>query len=174
MWLFLIPAVLLDARNRRTDVKRFGPPSTHVSCALVLVSCALVLLNVFLFAATATGQLAPNPSPVNSGSVVIGNTVSQSVVLSNTEGSNLTISQTTVSGTGFGIGSLGLPLTLAPGQNVTLTTTFAPQSSGNLSGSVSITYSVPRNKSHGKGSPPSNSTATVSLTGTGITPGQFT
>jgi hypothetical protein len=80
-------------------VKRFGPPSTHVSCALVL-------LNVFLFAATATGQLAPNPSPVNSGSVVIGNTVSQSVVLSNTEGSNLTISQTTVSGTGFGIGSL--------------------------------------------------------------------
>ena len=155
-------------------MKRFGPPSTHVSCALVLVSCALVLLNVFLFAATATGQLAPNPSPVNSGSVVIGNTVSQSVVLSNTEGSNLTISQTTVSGTGFGIGSLGLPLTLAPGQNVTLTTTFAPQSSGNLSGSVSITYSVPRNKSHGKGSPPSNSTATVSLTGTGITPGQFT
>lgn len=148
-------------------MKRFGPPSTHVSCGLVL-------LNVFLFAATATGQLAPNPSTVNFGSVVIGNTVPQSVVLSNTGGSNLTISQTTVSGTGFGIGSLGLPLTLAPAQSVTLTTTFTPQSSGNLSGSVSIAYSVPKNKSHGKGAPPSNSTATVSLTGTGITPGQLT
>jgi hypothetical protein len=147
-------------------VKRFGPPSTHVTCGLVL-------LNVFLFAATATGQLATNPSTVNFGSVVIGNTVPQPVVLSNTGGSNLTISQTTVSGTGFGIGRLGLPLTLAPGQSVPLTTTFAPQSSGNFSGSVSITYSVPKNKSHGKGSPPSNSIATVSLTGTGITPGQL-
>lgn len=148
-------------------MKRFGPPSTHVVCGLVL-------LNVFLFAATATGQLAPNPSPVNSGGVVIGNTVSQPVVLSNTGGSNLTISQTTVSGTGFGIGNLGVPLTLAPGQSVPLPTTFAPQSSGNFSGSVLIAYSVPKNKSHGKGAPPSNGTATVSLTGTGITPGQVT
>ena len=147
-------------------MKRFGPPSTQVACGLVL-------LNVFLFAATATGQLAPNPSPVNFGSVVIGTTVPQSVVLSNTGGSNLTISQTTVSGTGFGIGSLGLPLTLAPGQSVPLTTTFAPQSSSNFSGSVSIAYSVPKNKSHGRGNPPSNSTATVSLNGTGITPGQL-
>jgi Abnormal spindle-like microcephaly-assoc'd, ASPM-SPD-2-Hydin len=147
-------------------VRRFGPPSTHVRCALVL-------LNVFLFAATATGQLATNPSTVNFGGIVIGNTVPQSVVLSNTGGSNLTISQTTVSGTGFGIGSLGLPLTLAPAQSVTLTTTFTPQSSGNLGGSVSIAYSVPKNKSHGKGAPPSNGTATVSLTGTGITPGQL-
>ncbi|MBZ5615670.1 MAG: choice-of-anchor D domain-containing protein [Acidobacteriia bacterium] len=147
-------------------MKRFGPPSTHVVCGLVL-------LNVFLFAATATGQLAPNPSPVNFGSVVIGNTASQSVVLSNTGNSNLTISQTTVSGTGFGIGNLGLPLTLAPGQSVPLATTFAPQSSGNFSGSVSIAYSVLKNKSHGKGNPPSNGTTTVSLNGTGVTPGQL-
>ena len=147
-------------------MKRFGPPSTHVSCALVL-------LNIFLFAATATGQLAPNPSPVNFGSVLIGNTVPQSVVLSNTGGSNLTISQTTVSGTGFGIGNLGLPLTLAPGQSVPLTTTFAPQSSNHFRGSVSITYSVPKNRFRRRGSLPSNSVTTVSLNGTGITAGQL-
>jgi len=148
-------------------VKCFGPPSTHVSCALVL-------LNIFLFAATAAGQLATNPSTVNSGGVVIGNTMSQPVVLSNTGDSNLTISQTTVSGAGFGIGNLGLPLTLAPGQSVTLTTTFVPQSSGNLSGSVSIAYSVPKNKFHRRGALQSNSIATVSLTGTGLTSGQLT
>jgi hypothetical protein len=146
-------------------VKRFGPPSTHLVCGLVL-------LNVFLFAATATGQLAPNPSSVNFGSVLIGNTASQPVVLSNTGGQNLTISQTTVSGTGFGIGNLGLPLTLAPGQSVPLTTTFAPQSSGNFSGSVAITYTVSKNK-HGKGSPPSSSVLTVPLNGAGVTPGQL-
>jgi hypothetical protein len=147
-------------------VKRFGSPSTRAVCGLVL-------LNVFLFAATATGQLAVNPSPVNFGSVPIGNNVSQSVVLSNTAGSDLTISQATISGAGFGIGGLSIPLTLAPGQSVTLTTTFAPQSSGSFNGSASIAYSVPKDKSHGKGSPSWNSTATVSLTGTGTTPGQL-
>jgi hypothetical protein len=111
---------------------------------------------------------------VNFGSLVIGNTASQSVVLSNTGSSSLTISQTTVSGTGFGIGNLGVPLTLAPGQSVPLPTTFAPQSSANFSGSVSIVYSSPKNKSHGKGNPPSNGTTTVSLTGIGVTPGQLT
>ncbi len=148
-------------------MKRFGSPATHVGCLLVL-------LNVFLFAATATGQLAINPSTVNFGSVPVSNTVLQSVVLSNTGGTNLTISQATVSGAGFGMGSLGLPLTLAQGQSVTLTTTFAPQSSGSLSGSVSIAYSFPKNKAHGRGSPSSNGIATGSLTGTGITPGQLT
>jgi hypothetical protein len=138
------------------------------------VVCGLVLLNVFLFAATASGQLAPSPSPANFGSVVISNTASQSVALSNTGNSSLTISQTTVSGTGFGIGNLGLPLTLAPGQSVPLPTSFAPQSSGNFSGSVSIAYSVLKNKSHGKGNPPSNGTTTVSLNGAGVTPGQLT
>jgi hypothetical protein len=136
------------------------------------VSFGFILLSVFLFAATATGQLAPNPSPVNFGSVVISNTASQSVVLSNTGGSDLTISQTMVSGTGFSIGNLGLPLTLAPGQSVPLPATFAPQSSGNFSGSISITYWV--SKKHGKGNPPSNGTTTVSLNGAGVTPGQLT
>jgi hypothetical protein len=138
------------------------------------VACGLVLLNVFLFAATATGQLAPNPSIVNFGSVVIGNTVTQTVILTNTGGSNLTISQTAVAGTGFGIGNLGLPMTLSPGQSVPLTSTFAPQSGGSLNGSVSISYSVPKNKSHGKGAPLSNGTTTVSLTAAGVTPGQLT
>lgn len=147
-------------------MKCFGPPSTHVISGFVLLS-------VFLFAVTATGQLATNPSTVNFGPVVIGNTASQAVVLSNTGDSNLTISQTTVSGTGFGIGSLGLPLTLAPAQSVTLTTTLTPQSSANLTGSVAITYSAPKNKSHGKGTPSQFSTTTVPLTGTGKTPGQL-
>jgi hypothetical protein len=148
-------------------VKRLGPRSTHVCCGSVLLS-------VFLFAANAAGQLSVSPSNVNFNSVIIGNTASQPVTLSNIGGSNLTISQTTVTGTGFGIGNLGLPLTLAPAQSVTLNTTFAPQSAGNFIGSVSIVFSVPKNKAHGKGSPPQNGTATVSLTGIGVAPGQLT
>ena len=117
-------------------MKHFGPPRT-------CVGCGLVLLSAFLFAATAAGQLVVNPSTVNFGSVQIGGTVSQSVVLSNALSSNLTISQATVSGTGFTFSGLGMPATLAPGQSVSLTTTFAPQSAGSATGGVSLAYSFP-------------------------------
>ncbi|MBZ5723243.1 MAG: choice-of-anchor D domain-containing protein [Acidobacteriia bacterium] len=148
-------------------MKRLGSPWT---CA----GCGLVLWNVLLFAATAAGQLAVSPSIVSFSSVQMGSSVSQSMVLSNTANSNLTISQATVSGNGFSISGLGMPLTLAAGQNASFTAIFAPQSSGSTSGSLSLSYSFLKIKTHGKGSPSSTGTATVSLTGTGITPGQLT
>ncbi|MGA2459499.1 MAG: choice-of-anchor D domain-containing protein, partial [Terriglobales bacterium] len=132
------------------------------------VSCALVLLNVLLFAATATGQLALNPSTVIFGSVQTGNSVSQSVVLNNTGSRNLTIFRARVSGTGFSISGLTLPLTLAPGQSASLTTAFAPQSSGSISGDVSFEYFR-----HERRDFESLRAATVSLTGAGTTPGQL-
>ncbi|HEX9110468.1 MAG TPA: choice-of-anchor D domain-containing protein, partial [Terriglobales bacterium] len=147
-------------------MKHLGYPWTYVGCGLVL-------LNVVLFAATAAGQLAVNPSAVSFGTVRLGNSVSQSAVLSNNGNSSLTISQGSVSGTGFSVSGFNVPLTLAPRQAVSVTTTFAPQSSGSTSGSFSVAYSVPKNKSHGKGSPSLNSAAVVSLTGTGMAPGQL-
>lgn len=133
------------------------------------VGCGFVLLNVFLLAATATGQLTVNPSTVSFGSVQIGNSVSQSVVLNNTGGSNLTISKATVSGTGFSVSGLTLPLTLAPKQSASFTTTFAPQSSRSISGSVSLEYSRGE-----RGRFVFGSITKVSLTGTGTTSGQLT
>ncbi len=130
------------------------------------VGCVSVLLNVFLFAATATGQLAVNPSIVSFGSVQTGNSVSQSVVLYNNGRWNLTISQATVSGTGFSISGLSLPVMLHPGQSVSLTTIFAPQSTGSVSESLSLEYFRNHKRS-------SLYTATLSLTGTGTTPGQL-
>jgi hypothetical protein len=138
------------------------------------VGCGLVLLSVFLLSATSAGQLVVNPSTVSFGSVQIGGSVSQSVVLSNALSSTLTISQATVSGTGFASSGLGMPTTLAPGQSVSLTTTFEPRSGGTVTGGLSLAYSFPKNKSRGKGSPNSNATATLSLTGTGTGPGQLT
>src|SRR5207247_8553176 len=80
----------------------------------------------------------------------------------------------TASATGSGFSRLGMPTTRAPGQSVSLTTTFAPQSGGSVTGGVSLAYSFPRTKSRGKGSPNSNATATLYLTGTGTGPGQLT
>jgi hypothetical protein len=130
------------------------------------LSCGLVLLNVFLFTATASGQLAVNPSTVSFGSVPIGSSTSQAVALQNTGKSILSISQATLSGTGFSISGLNVPLTLVPGQSVSFTATFSPQSSGSITGSLSLEYyrAGERRRLH---------TATLSLSGTGTTPGQL-
>ena len=134
--------------------------------------CVFVLLNVLLFAATAAGQLTVNPSTLNFGSVPVGNSVSQSVALNNNGSSNLTISQATVSGTGFSSSGLSLPVTLAPGQRASLTTTFTAQAGGSTSGSLKLAYSVLRTRNHGRCST-STGAATVSLAGTGATSGQL-
>jgi hypothetical protein len=130
------------------------------------VGCGLILLNVFLFTASANGQMAVSPSTVSFGSVRIGGSASQSVVLNNTGDRSLTISETTVSGTGFSVDGLNVPLTLASGQSVSFTTTFAPQSSGSINGSVSIEYSR-------YGGRHRENSVTVSLSGTGTTAGQL-
>jgi hypothetical protein len=121
------------------------------------VSCAFI---VFLFAAAAAGQLSVKPSPVSFGNVPLGTSLSKSASLSNTGNSSLTISQATVSGTGFSFSALSMPLTLAPGQAVSRTTTFAPKSSGSASGTLSLTYSIRKTRVR---------TATTSLSGTGAT-----
>ena len=131
-------------------MKRIGPLSTCGFCTFV----------IFLFAAAAAGQLSVKPSPVSFGSVPLGTSLSKSASLSNTGNSSLTISQATVSGTGFSFSGLSVPLTLAPGHSVNITATFAPKSSGNATGSLSLAYSIQKNRLR---------TTTISLSGTGAT-----
>ncbi len=96
------------------------------------------------------------PTSVSFGSVVSGNTNSQTVQLKNSGTANLTISQATVTGSGLSLAGLSLPLTLAPGQSGNFNVQYKPQGSGNVSGSVSIVSNAP------------NSPASVALSGTGI------
>jgi hypothetical protein len=129
----------------------------------------LVLLNLLVFAATASAQLAATPSTVNFGNVLVGNSASQSVTLTNTGSRSLTIYRATVAGTGFSVSGISLPLTLGAGQSGSLTTTFAPQASGGATGSIFLEYS-----GYGKRSLAFTERTTVLLTGTGATAGQLT
>jgi hypothetical protein len=112
-------------------------------------------------ASTTPGQLVANPSSLSFGSVQVSNTKTLSEAVTNTGGSSVTLSQATATGIGFSISGLSLPLTLAVGQSVTFTATFAPQSGGSASGGISI------------GSNASNSTMTISLAGSGTAQGQL-
>jgi len=126
--------------------------------------CAVILFNVFLFTAAASGQLVVNPSNVNFGNVQIGQSASQSVALTNSSDRNLTITQATPSGAGFGVSGIILPVTLTPGQGVSLTAIFAPQSSGTVSGNIILDFYRPWAKRRSE-------ISTVPLAGTGITAG---
>jgi Abnormal spindle-like microcephaly-assoc'd, ASPM-SPD-2-Hydin len=104
--------------------------------------CLLFLFSTFLafgsHAVAGTGQLTVSPSSINFGSVLVGSSNTQSVTLSNSGGPKITISQVSLSGTGFTVGGLDYPITLAGGQSVTGTVTFTPPSTGTNTGSVSI------------------------------------
>jgi len=110
----------------------------------------------------AQGQLTPNPTNLGFGNVQIGKSKTLTETLTNTGGSSLTISAASISGTGFSMSGLSLPLTLTAGQSTTFSAQFAPSVSGAASGSVSIT-------SNG-----ANPNLSIPLSGTGVTPGTLT
>jgi hypothetical protein len=88
--------------------------------------------------AVTAGQLASIPASVNFGAVAVGTSQKQSATLTNTGGSSLTISQAPITGTGFSLSGINLPLTLAAGQTVSYSVIFAPESSASVSGNITF------------------------------------
>ncbi|HSZ61468.1 MAG TPA: choice-of-anchor D domain-containing protein [Terriglobales bacterium] len=84
------------------------------------------------------GTLLPTPSQLVFGNIVVGSTQSSSVVLSNSGGTALNINQATLSGAGFTLSNLPVPMTLQPGGSTSATITFAPPSTGNFSGGITF------------------------------------
>jgi hypothetical protein len=103
------------------------------------------------------GVLTPNPASFSFGNVLVGSHPSQSETLKNTGGSNLTISQATVSGTGYSISGFTPPVTLTPGQTYKFSVIFAPSGTGTDNGNLSLTSDA------------SNANLAVPLSGTGNT-----
>ena len=119
-------------------------------------------LNVALSGTGVTaGALAASPTSIAFGSVQVGSTQSQTERLTNSGGSPLHIATATVTGGGFSTNGLSVPTTLNAGQNLTFSAAFTPASGGTVSGSLALTAD---------GSIPNLS---VSLSGTGKTPGQL-
>ena len=88
--------------------------------------------------AVTRGKLSPSPSPVAFGNTTVGSHQTSTVTLANSGGTDLTITRAAMSGAGFSMSNLALPLTLIAGTSASATITFAPTGSGNFSGSVSF------------------------------------
>lgn len=107
------------------------------------------------------GKLSPSPSPVAFGNTKVGANRTSTVTLSNSGGTDLTMTQATMSGAGFSMSNLALPLKLNAGKTASATITFAPTGGGNFSGSVSFATSTQQ----------VNDNVVLSFSGAGVTPG---
>ncbi len=107
------------------------------------------------------GALSASDSSLDFSTVPVSSTNTLSETLTNTGSSTVTVSQANVSGTGFRITGLTLPLTLAAGQSFTFGTVFAPTTGGSATGSISVVSDA------------ANSTLNISLAGTASVSGQL-
>jgi len=98
------------------------------------------------------------------GSTKVGASQTSTVTLANSGGTDLTIASATLSGAAFSLGNLTLPLVLRGGASTSLAITFAPNGSGNFTGSIAFVSTAGRKTNR----------TTLSLTGVGIGPGQLT
>jgi hypothetical protein len=97
------------------------------------------------------------PSSANFGSVAVGSMNSQTIQIGNTGNSLLTITQASVTGSGFSATGLTLPLSINPGQASTFNALYQPSAAGPAaSGSITIVSNA------------ATSPSVVALTGTGV------
>jgi len=114
-------------------------------------------LAIPLSGAAVTLALTASPASVSFGNVTVGNNSSQVITLKNAGTGSVTVTQATVSGTGFNISGLALPLNLAAGQSANFNAVFGPAAAGISTGSISVVSTAP------------NSPLAISLLGTGVT-----
>jgi len=125
---------------------------------------AQLVLSVLLFFvalslaknAAAFTRIATSSNSLSFGSVTVGTSLTLRVTLTNTGTRSVTVSQATVTGAGFSISGLVLPLTLHARDNATFNVEFAPPVGGSVTGTISIISNA------------RNSTISISLSGTGV------
>lgn len=88
-------------------------------------------------ATTSSGTLAVTPGSMSFGTVTIGTVQSQSGNITAT-GGNVTLSSVGSSNSAFTVGGLTLPVTLAAGQSVPFTVSFAPTATTTASANISF------------------------------------
>lgn len=160
-----LPLILAPNQSTTFGVV-FAPTAVGADNSILsmTVSGSTTTVDIALSGAGVTpATLTPTPATLSFTGVQVGKTQALTETVQNTGGLNATISQGTVSGTGFTISGLTTPVTLTPGQSTTFTVTFAPLSSGSFTGSVAIASNA------------SNTNLAISLSGsaTGSTQGQL-
>lgn len=129
--------------------------STSQTATLTATAAGISKTYIITLNAVTTPALTVGAASVGFGNVDLNSTATQSVTLTSSGTAALTINAETVTGTGFSISGLNVPMTLNPGQAATLYIEFNPTAVGASTGEVTLTSNA------------SSGAATISLSGTG-------
>ncbi|MGI9102809.1 MAG: choice-of-anchor D domain-containing protein [Terriglobales bacterium] len=156
-----LPQTLSPGQSSTFTVS-FAPASAGTySATLSLLRTNGMSITSILLSGSATvplGILTETPSSLTFGNVMTGSSSTQTVILGNSGNANVALAAATMSGAGFRVTGLTLPATIAPGQNIKFYVSFAPSSTGSVTGSVKLL------DSSGK------VLGTVALSGSGVAP----
>jgi len=131
---------------------------TLLLAAFLLSGCVGATSNNSSVDAGAASGLTASPSTVSFGSVNTGSNSTRSVTVTNSSTSSVTVSNVSVSGAGFNASGLPAGLILTPGQNADLAVTFAPASTGSVTGKVTVAANA------------ASAPLAIALSGSGVTP----
>jgi hypothetical protein len=87
---------------------------------------------------SATAQIAVAPNPLNFGQVALGTTTTQDITITNLGTADVAILSASLDGLGYRLNALSIPFTVFAGHSLNVPITFAPSSSGTVTGSVSF------------------------------------
>lgn len=155
----ITPPVVLTPGEHYTFTVTFTPQSaTSASGSILVTSNAADMKLTIPLTGTGTaqpsGQLSVSPAAFAFGNVNVGSNSSQQGTIT-ASGASVTITSGMVNNPAFSATGLQFPLTVPAGQNAQFTVTFAPQTSGQASGTISFVSNA------------SNSPTVAPLTGTG-------
>jgi len=153
----LFPVSLAAGQSTTFSILFTPNAAAKFSAALSISSDASDGTQTVSLSGAGSGLLALNPSSEAFGSVIVGATKSQVVTITNGDSSSVSISQVSVDSPAFSITGISTPVTVGASQSTTFTVTFAPTSSGSVSGTVTITSNAP------------NPTSSMAVSGTGVT-----
>ena len=134
-------AATLAAGQSLSLSANFAPTATgSVSGSLSVVSTATNSPATIPLSGTGVKPLITViPSSVAFGNAAVGVTNTQTITVQNPGSGTLTVTQASLSPTGFSLSGLALPLSVAPGGSASFNVGFTPTSAGSLSGSLALT-----------------------------------
>jgi hypothetical protein len=138
-----IPLTL--AANQSTSfTAQFAPTTVGAVAGSVLITSTASnpTTSIALGGTGVQGNLTANPTSINFGSLLVGDSASVSVTLRNSGTASVAISQGSATGTGFSISGLAAQ-TLTAGQSTSFTAKFSPTTAGSATGSVSVVSNAP-------------------------------
>ena len=126
-------------RTRTSGVNRW-----HTGWLILLFCCFCLGLsgcgsaNIRTGTTEAVPTLSINATSVGFGNVILNTAATQSVTLTSTGTVPVTVSSATLTGAGFTLPATTLPMTLNPGQALTLVVQFTPAATGAAAGQLTI------------------------------------